>query len=583
MSHIFKKFLVFLGAITLLSIIVSLAGIIFVSFKTFKVKENSYLELSLDGPLEEKMLDGVQALLNPRPTLRLIINTLDYASQDPKILGLLLKLNQQSPMGLGQVQELRNALKRFSKKGKHVIVHCDTFGENTSGMAAYYLASASQEIWMQPIGSLNIIGLGVEIPFLRKFLDDYGITARILRREEYKTAMDFLTHEGLSSQNREDLEKILTSRLKQIIRDVAQDRQLTPSHVREYIDRAPIVKTQSAKEMGLIDDIGYIEELYASLQKKAKEPVQFVQFKQYAQSLPKLKAQSKIAVIYAIGPIMRTAEGVNPLALESVVSAEEVRKAFEDALKDPHVKAIVFRINSPGGSAVASDTIWGAVEHAKTKGIPVIASMGDVAASGGYMVALPAKKIVANPATITGSIGVYGGKLVTEAFWKKLKIDWQSVQVGQKALIWNSVKEYSKDELDAINKTLDQIYEIFMQRVSLARKLPLSEVRKVAQGHIWTGDEALNKGLVDVLGDMEQAIHIAKKEAGFKEGEAVRLETFPRESTFMEKAKLLITGNSSSISLDGGVYAFFKMARSLFKSMVIDSLYSPLAAYFENN
>ncbi|AIL12541.1 hypothetical protein IM40_01810 [Candidatus Paracaedimonas acanthamoebae] len=573
----------FLGGITLFSIVISLAGIIFVSFKALKVKENSYLELSLDGPLEEKTIDGVQSFLNPRPSLRLMIETLDHASQDPKILGVLLRLNQQSPMGFGQVQELRNALKRFSKKGKHIVVHCDTFGENTSGMTAYYLASAGQEIWMQPIGSLNITGLGIEIPFLRKFLDDYGITARILRREEYKTAMDFLTHEGLSSQNREDLEKILTTRLKQMIKDVSQDRQLSPSQVREYIDRAPIVKAQSAKEMRLIDQIGYIEELYAYLQRKIKAPVQFVQFKQYSRVLPKLKRGNKIAIIYAVGPIMRTSERVNPLTLESVVSAEEVRKAFEDALKDPQVKAIVFRINSPGGSAVASDTIWGAVEQAKTKGIPVIASMGDVAASGGYMVALPAKKIIANPATITGSIGVYGGKLVTDAFWEKLKIHWQSVQVGQKALIWNSVKEYSKEELEAINETLDQIYEVFMQRVSLARKLPLSDVRNIAQGHVWTGDEALNKGLIDALGDMELAISIAKKEAGFKEGEVMRLETFPRETAFIEKLKLFLTGNSSVLSLNGGVYEFFKVVRSAFKSTIIDSLYSPLAAYFESN
>ncbi|MBN9343839.1 MAG: signal peptide peptidase SppA [Caedibacter sp. 38-128] len=583
MRHLFRKFLVFLGGITLFGIVVSFAGILFVSFKTLKIQENSYLELSLEGPLEERPMDGLQSFLNPHPSLRSMIETLDHASRDPKILGVLLRLNQQSPMGLGQVQELRNALKSFSKKGKRVIVHCDTFGENTSGMAAYYLASAGQEIWLQPIGSLNIIGLGIEIPFLRKFLDDYGIKARILKREEYKTAMNFLTHEGLSSQNREDLEKILTARLKQMITDVSQDRKLSPARVREYIDRAPIVKAQSAKEMGLIDHIGYIEELYTSLKSKTQVPVQLVKFKQYAHVLQKPKGTNKIAIIYAVGPIMRTSEGGNPLALESVVSAEEVRKAFEDALKDPHVKAIVFRINSPGGSAVASDTIWGAVEHAKTKGIPVIASMGDVAASGGYMVALPATKIVANPATITGSIGVYSGKFVTDAFWEKLKIHWQGIQVGQKALIWNSVKEYSKEELDAINEALDHIYEVFMQRVSVARKLPLNEVRKVAQGHVWTGDQALNKGLVDVLGDMDVAINIAKKEAGFKEGEVVRLETFPRETTFIEKLKLLLTGNSPSLSLGGGIYEFFKMIKNSFKSLVIDSLYSPLAAYFESN
>ncbi|MBN9413302.1 MAG: signal peptide peptidase SppA [Candidatus Paracaedimonas acanthamoebae] len=583
MGHFFKKFLVVLGGITLFSIVLSLSGIIFASFKTLKVQDNSYLELSFDGDLEEKTAEGLQSFFSPHVSLRSVVETLTHASQDPKIVGILLRLNQQSPAGFGQIQELRNALKRFSQKGKKVIVHCDTFGESSSGMAAYYLASVGQEIWLQSLGSLNITGFGVEIPFLRKFLDDYGVTARILRREGYKTAMDFLTHEGLSPQNREDLEKILTARLKQFITDISQDRQLNPSHMREYIDRAPIVTAETAKKMGLIDHIGYIEDLYTSLKAKMKEAGQFVQFKKYAESLPKIKAKNKIAIIYAVGPIMRTSERGNPLSLDAVTKAEEVRKAFEEALKDPHVKAIVFRINSPGGSAVASDTIWGAAEQAKIKGIPVIASMGDVAASGGYMVALPAKKIVANPATITGSIGVYGGKLVTNALWEKLKIHWQSVQVGQKAMIWNSVKDYSKEELEAVNESLDQIYDIFMQRVSVARKLPLNEVRKLAQGHVWTGDEALSRGLVDVLGDMELAITIAKEEVGLKKDEVVKLEIFPRETTLIEKLRMLLTGNSSSLSLKGGVYEIFKMIKVSFKSMVIESLYSPLSAYFENN
>lgn len=583
MRHLFKKFLGLLGGITLSIIVISLMGVIFVSFKSFKVPENSYLELALEGPLEESSKNSLQSLLSPRPSLRLMVETLDYARHDPKILGVLIRLNHPIVMGLGQVQELRNALKRFSEKGKRVVVQCDTFGENTSGMAAYYLASASQEIWLQPLGSLNITGLGVEIPFLRKFLDQYGVAARILRREEYKTAMDFLTHEEISPQNREDLEKILTARLQQIVKDIAQDRQLNPSQVREYIDRAPIIKAQSAKEMGLIDHIGYIEDVYTTLKRTSKKTLEFVSFKQYVRIPPKPTGKNKIALIYATGPIMRTSEGVNPLALESAAEAEEIRKAFETALKDSQVKAIVFRINSPGGSAVASDTIWGAVEKAKTKGIPVIASMGDVAASGGYMIALPASKIVANSATITGSIGVYGGKLVTESFWEKLKIHWQSVQVGQKALIWNSVKEYSTEELKTMNEALDQIYEIFMQRVSLARKLSLNEVRKIAQGHIWTGDAALQKGLIDALGDMEFAIRIAKKEAGFKEDNVVKLETFPHETTFIEKLKLLLTGTFPALTLSEKAYAFFKIINSSFRSVVIDSLYSPLAAYIDNH
>jgi protease-4 len=583
MRQIFRNFLVFLGGMTLFSIVLSLAGVIFISSKSLKVSENSYLEITLEGALEEAATRDFQSFLSPRPSLRVVVETLNHASKDPKILGVLLRVNQISPLGLGQVQELRMALKRFSKKGKHVVVHSDTFGENTSGMAAYYLASASQEIWMQPIGSLNITGFGVEIPFLRKFLDEYGITARILRREDYKTAMDFLTHEGLTSQNRTDLETILKTTLKQVITDVSLDRQLKPTQLREYIDRAPIIKAQSAKEMGLIDHIGYIDELHKSLRNKTKLPVQFVQFKQYARTLPTVKGSNKIAVIYAIGPIMRSFEGGNPLALESIVNAEEVRKAFEDALKDPQVKAIVFRVNSPGGSAVASDTIWRAVENAKEKRIPVIVSMGDVAASGGYMVALPATKIVANPATITGSIGVYGGKLVTDSFWKKLKIHWQSVQVGQKALMWNSVKDYSTEELKAMNEALDQIYEVFMERVSLARKMPLNRVRELAQGHVWTGEDALRKGLIDALGDMEFAINMAKKEAGFKEGEVMRLEIFPRETTFIGRVKSLLTGDTLSLSLSGGFYTFFRMLKSCFKSFSIDSLYSLTASHFENN
>ncbi len=583
LKNIFSKLIFLLGSMTLFSLVLTLAGGLFVSFKVQKVPEDSYLELFLDGPLEERATKNLQSFFKPPLTLHALIDTLNHASRDARIRGILVRLNQQSPIGLGHVQELRNALKKLVSKGKHVVVHSDTFGENSSGMSSYYLASACQEIWLQPLGSLNITGFGVEIPFLRKFLDEYGVKAHILRREEYKTAMNFLTHEDLSPQNREDLENILNLRLKQFVQDVAADRKLSQDQLEKYIHLAPIFNAQMAKEMKLIDHIGYIEELYASLRTKAKPSLKFISIKQYASTLPKIKGDKKIAVIYAVGAIMRSSDGINPLSLESIANAEEIRKAFEDALKDPHVKAIVFKIDSPGGSAIASDTIWGAVERAKAKGIPVIASMGNVAASGGYMVALPAQKIVANPATVTGSIGVYGGKLVTDSLWEKLKINWQGVKVGQKALMWESVKEYSPEELKSINGSLDQIYEVFMQRVSKARNIPFNEVHKIAQGHVWTGDEALKKGLVDVLGDMEVAVNIAKQKAGVKEDEAVTLEVFPRELSLLGKLKLILTGESLILSLQGSLNSLLKSFVSSFKVFMGTCLYSSTASEFEGN
>ncbi len=583
LKNIFSKLVFLLGSLTLFLLVLTFARVLFVSFKGQKIPQNSYLELLLDAPLEERATQDLQSFLKPRLTLHSLIGALNHASQDAKIRGVLIRLNQQVPIGLGHVQELRNALKKFALKGKHVVIHCDTFGENGSGMSSYYLASACQEIWLQPLGSLNITGFGVEIPFLRKFLDEYGVKAHIIRREEYKTAMDFLTHESLSPQNHEDLKNILNLRLKQFIKDVSVDRKLNQDQIEKYINLAPIVNSQTAKEMKLVDHVGYIEELYDSLRKQTQSSLKFISFKRYASTLPRTKESKKIAIIYAIGAIMRSSDGINPLSFDSTANAEEIRKAFEDALEDRQVKAIVFRIDSPGGSAVASDTIWGAVERAKAKGIPVIASMANVAASGGYMVALPAQKIVANPATITGSIGVYGGKLVTHSLWEKLKIHWQGVTVGQKALMWDSVKEYSQEELKSMNNALDQIYEVFMQRVSKARNIPLNEVRKIAQGHVWTGDEALKQKLVDVLGDMEVAINIAKQKAGFKENESVKLEIFPQELTLLGRLKLVLTGESLALSLKGSLNSLLKSFVSSFKIFMGNCLYSSTASECESN
>jgi protease-4 len=496
------------------------------------------LTFNLRGDLPEGQPDHrLMSFLRPHYfTLQSFIETLDYAARDPRVKGIFVRLDHAN-LGIAKIQELRAALHRFCATGKFAIAHSDTFGEVLNGTGAYYLASAFREIALQPLGSLNLLGLSTELPFVRKLLDDVGIEPRLDRREEYKSIIEPYTHREITPETRASLQALLNSLLGQIIQGISHARQLSPENVRQLIDEAPYFSAQEAKNRGLIDHIFYLDECERYVQQKAGKEAKLIPFPLYHRlvSANPVKQGPIVALIYGTGTITRTAlpEDV-PFVSEKVMGSEEIGHAFEAALQDKRVKAIVFRLNSTGGSPIASETIARKITEARNQGIPVVVSMSEYAASGAYWIASGATKIVAQPGTITGSIGVAGGKVVFARLWDKLGISWSMIKAGKNADMHSFNHDFTPEQWQKHQEWLDFIYEKFLQRVSQGRNLSLAHVRQVARGRVWTGEDALKMGLVDALGDMEDAIKLAKSEAGLSADQPVTLKTYPSKPSLWQ-------------------------------------------------
>lgn len=531
--------------------------LIFLSIAIYKLMRPDFAEITpktvLELKLEHKLQDQPSSREFPlRRTsslsLRDLIDTLQVASRDPHVEGLVVHLEGATFSGIAQIQELRNAIRAFRKSGKFAIAYNDTFGELSSGMGVYYFASAFDEIWVQPLGALNITGLAAVQPFGRKLLDELGVFPDIETREEYKTAYDFAKEPTMTPANRQQTQEMLASFLRQMVTAIAQERELGESAVLDAVNHAPIFILEKARQEGLIDKIAYKDELYRHLDEKVGEGVNFVEIHKYPfeKTLASKKSDAKIAVVFASGMIVRGTQKSNPFFPSMTMDVEEITNALDQARDDPTIKAIVFRVDSPGGSPLASDRLWHVLKKMREETEkPVIVSMGDVAASGGYWITLPAHKIVANPGTLTGSIGVILGKIASEKFWEKIGIRWDVVQTSPNAAIWSMIHPYTPEEKKWITGMTDYIYEVFIQKVSEGRRLPLNHVRQIAKGHVWTGEQALEWGLVDALGDLNAAIELAKSEAKLSDGEkeAAQVIYLPKPASLLHHFSGLLRGN----------------------------------------
>ncbi|HTT78443.1 MAG TPA: S49 family peptidase, partial [Stellaceae bacterium] len=332
-------------------------------------------------------------LFGAKPTLRDFLDALDRAAGDPRVRGLYLRLGSDN-LALATCQQVRDAIAAFRRHGKFAIAFATSFGEFGPGTRPYYLATAADEIWLQPLGSVGLIGLDAETPFLRGLLDKIGVVPSFQHREQYKTAANVLTETAMTPAQREETDDLLTQYEGQIVAGIAAGRNLPPARVAALIDRGPLLSTD-AKAAGLVDRIGYRDEARARALARAGAGAKFVALKRYldAAGRPHSTSGPKIALIYGTGLIVQSGADDSLLG-GSELTARRMIRAFAEASRDQGVKAILFRIDSPGGSAVASETIWRAVERAKAAGLPVIVSMGDVAGSGGYYIAAPADKIV---------------------------------------------------------------------------------------------------------------------------------------------------------------------------------------------
>lgn len=527
-----KKFIVgtlaVVGALAIVATIVVVGIVIMVFFSEGGVPNRTVLEINLETALTEDIPnDGVsQALLRDTPVIRDVVEALDRGGDDSRVAGLVARLGA-APMGMAQIQEIRDAIKRFRAKNKFAIAFSETFGEVGPGSGAYYLATAFDEVWLQPSGDIGLTGIIMESPFLSGSLEKLGVKPKMDHRYEYKNAMNQFTEKQFTPAHREATEKVMNSWFAQMLSGIAEGRKLTEDQVRALIDKGPFLGRE-ALDAKLVDGLAYGDEVYSEAKKRAGSGATLLYTKKYLDRAGRPNQSGKtIALIYGVGGVARGKSSFDPVFGNVTMGSDTVVAAFRAAIDDPGVKAILFRVDSPGGSYVASDAIWQETMRAKKAGKPVIVSMGDLAGSGGYFVAMAADKIVAQPGTITGSIGVLGGKMLTAGFWDKVGLSWDEVHAGSNATMWTGVQDYSPAEWARFQAWLDRVYEDFTAKVAEGRNLPKEKVKQIAKGRIWSGQDAKEIGLVDELGGFSVALDLAKKAASIGEGEKFRLERFP--------------------------------------------------------
>jgi protease-4 len=530
-----------LGAVIFIGIIGGIAVFAIVQSRSAHIADGTVLTLDLTQALPDQAPDsGVERLLYPnRLTLIEALDTIERASNDSRITGLVARIGD-SNMGLAEVQELRDAIAGFRAKGKRAVAYSDTFGELGSGTHSYYLASAFNEIWLQPMGTLGLVGLRIEMPYLRGTLDMLGITPSVEHREEYKDAANMFTEKQMTDAEREELQALLDSINAQMVADIAKDRKIDPATLKELIDHAPLL-TDEAMQAHLVDHVGDRTEAVTSFGAAPK----LLSLDKYSDEVGEAHERGPtIALIYATGMLSRGGgDGGNALT-SSESGTDRLVRAFRMAQEDKNVRAILFRVDSPGGSATAAETIWEAVNRAHAAGKPVIVSMGDVAGSGGYYIAAPADKIVAEPATLTGSIGVVAGKPVINGLMQKLGASSDALQTGANAGMFSIFQDFSPSEHDRLNAVIDDIYNGFKHRVGQGRKLDDAAVEAVAKGRVWSGSDALKNKLVDTLGGFETALGIAKQSAGIAATQDVSLKLYPPAKTGIDAIVSRFSGNS---------------------------------------
>jgi protease IV len=496
------------------------------------------LELDLtDGIAEGPPQDPVQALLTMRRTrLPDLLEGLKRAKTDDRVRALVIKVGG-SRNGLAKIQELREAITDFRQSGKLTVAWSETFGDFVRGNLPYYLATGCDRIYLQPSGTLGLTGVAVELVFLHDALEKLGIDFQTGKRYEYKSAADQLTETGFTGPAREAAQRLTESVAEQLAAVIADGRHKTPDQARELLGRGPFLAQQALDE-GLVDALYYRDEVYDQVRKEAGLDATLLYLQRYqrthaltdlprrVQSVQKSQHERFVAMIYAHGAIRhgRSGRGAGPGG--GGMGSDTVSAALRAAGADERARAIVLRVNSPGGSATASDVIWREVVRVRAAGKPVVVSMGDVAASGGYFISVPADVIVAQPGTITGSIGVILGKPVLRDMFGRAGVSTDTVAEGENATMFSSARPFTDAEWERINVWLDAVYDDFTKKVAAGRRLTQDRVHELARGRVWTGADAVANGLADETGGMRDAIAIARRRAGLPDDAPVRV--YPR-------------------------------------------------------
>jgi protease-4 len=461
------------------------------------------------------------------------VELLWQAADDPRVAGLYVEIGDEDA-GLARVQELRQAIARFRGKGKFAIGFAEALGGSSAHVADYYLASALDQIWLQPSGGFGVTGLAVEAPFLKTGLDRLGVHFEGGKRYEYKSAPEMFTETGFTPPARENMQQLIDSIYAQFIDDVSRERRLPPAKLRELIDAAPF-DSERARQEGLVDKIGYRADAIDEVSQRAGSTRELVAFADYANDDRRPKPAGDVVALVRASGTIGSGQGDGLLDDDAVATADDVVDALDSAARAKEVKAIVLRIDSPGGTYPAADAMADGVARARATGKPVIVSMGDVAASGGYLAAVRADVIVAEPATITGSIGVFGVWPVAADLLNTLGVKVERLGVGANAGMYSTFQAPTAAQRVILGRELDAVYVDFTRQVGEARKLEPGRLDAAARGRVFTGLDAKRAGLVDELGGLHLAISIAKAKAGIDEGRPIQVRRFPPESERWQK------------------------------------------------
>lgn len=458
-------------------------------------------------------------------------HVLEIVRGDDSIQGLTIYIHD-TRFGFGKAQELRSLLRSLAAAGKFIDCYLETAGEGSNGTLAYYLATACQRITFSPLGEWNVVGLYSDSPFIRGTLDKLRIEPDFLHVGDYKSAAEFYTETEHSAAAEEALAAVLDDLFDQLVQGIATARELTPSVVRDLIDRAPL-SADEALGNGLIDEVTYPDVFEGRAGDRSDTKPTLLPIENYA-ARARASQGHRVAVIFAQGTIIRGDNGTDPWSQQRFVGADTMRDILRPLAEDEDLAGVVLRVDSPGGSAVASDLILHELELLAAEK-PVVVSMSDVAASGGYYISTRAAKIVADPATITGSIGVVGGKLATRRFQQELLgITHDALGRGANADIYSDLDPFTPAQREKFHAQMTRIYDVFVDHVVGGREMSRQEVEAIAGGRIWTGRQAAEIGLVDEIGGLDRAIELVLEMAGKDREAPTRLDLYPRPPSLFE-------------------------------------------------
>ncbi|OIN87560.1 MAG: signal peptide peptidase SppA [Alphaproteobacteria bacterium CG1_02_46_17] len=515
-----KRTCMVIGAVVLFSAVIGVWSAMHAGKKSIPVlPDQMILTLSLDGRIpEESGMSQYLALLNIRDeplTFNVLIDSIEKAITDERVKALALNVSSTG-YDISQLQEIRKAVLTFKKSGKKTYIYSESYGGSGYGLGLYYLASAFDEIWMQPVGVVAIGGISADMPFFKDVMEKYGVEAQFFQRKEYKNAMEHLTSSKMSMASREETQGLIDSMATQLIEPIKAERKQI-SKTFDGLLNLGMLTDEEALKSGLIDKMDYEDSLFAELDKTYGD-IDAVSVDTYSRVAQRDRLmgskKASVAIIHVEGMIVSgRGGGGSPYSMEdSMVGADDIADSIKTAARNKRIKAIVLRVNSPGGSPSASETIARAVHWARViKRKPVYVSMGSVAASGGYWISTEATKIYAMDATLTGSIGVVGGKINLQKLWEKYDVNWERVSYGKNSSMMSMNTPFSASEQKQFELTLDNVYDHFILRVAKGRSLTPAQVEAIAKGHVWTGREAKEKGLVDEIGGLNDVLDLIAK------------------------------------------------------------------------